>query len=291
MATAFAIDTGGNWKELADQWLAIVSDRSLDAHDPATLMNVLYAAMAAYCYAEAGDLAAASSMIQALTTILEALSAFDPNQNGAVAFAAAAIWRMQLAEYAPRYLELARSLEEHGLGDYPQTSIALTLARMAALTSQLDEARQHFARSRLILDESGQRPLRAIVDFDEAASLRDVDRTGVASERDALAKNALATFEMLDMSEWQTRATVFSERVDAPILPIAEMPAGLSEREVEVLRLVARGLSDRQISDQLFVSPRTINSHIRNMLNKTGAVNRTELSVWAVEQGLTAQED
>jgi DNA-binding CsgD family transcriptional regulator len=185
---------------------------------------------------------------------------------------------------------LAQSLEAHDLGDYPQTSIALTLARMAALAGQQEEARQHFARARSMLDESGQRPLRAIVDLDEAASSPDVDTADMAAERDALVKNALASFEQLGMSEWQIRAKELSGRVDAPVSPIGELPAGLSEREAEVLRLVARGLSDRQISDQLFVSPRTINSHIRNMLNKTGAVNRTELSVWAVEQGLTAQE-
>jgi DNA-binding CsgD family transcriptional regulator len=290
MATAFAIELGGDWSALAEQWLAIVSDRSLDAHDPATLMNVHYAALAAYCFAEAGDLAGASSMIRALTPILESLSAFDPNQNGAVAFAAAAVWRMQLSDFASRYLDLAQSLEAHDLGDYPQTSIALTLARMAALAGQQEEARQHFARARSMLDESGQRPLRAIVDLDEAASSPDVDTADMAAERDALVKNALASFEQLGMSEWQIRAKELSGRVDAPVSPIGELPAGLSEREAEVLRLVARGLSDRQISDQLFVSPRTINSHIRNMLNKTGAVNRTELSVWAVEQGLTAQE-
>jgi DNA-binding CsgD family transcriptional regulator len=291
MATAFAINVGGDWKALADHWVAIVSDRTVDAHDPATLMNVLYAALAAYCAAEAGDPGVTRSLIQALTPILEALSAFDPNQNGAVAFAAAAVWRMQLAEYAPRYLDLAQSLEAHDLGDYPQTSIALTLARMATLSGQQDEARKHFARARSILDESGQRPLRAIVDLDEAVTMREVDRPDEAAEREALAKHALAAFEQLGMPEWQVRATVLTEGAEAPIPITAELPAGLSEREAEVLRLVARGLSDRQISDQLFVSPRTINSHIRNMLNKTGAVNRTELSVWAVAQGLTTQEE
>jgi DNA-binding CsgD family transcriptional regulator len=162
---------------------------------------------------------------------------------------------------------------------------------MAALTGQQDEARQQFSRARAILEESGQRPLRAIVDFDEAVSMRDDARPDAATEREALVNNALAAFEQLGMPEWRIRAASITERVEAPNVHIAEMPAGLSEREAEVLRLVAKGLSDRQISDQLFVSPRTINSHIRNMLNKTGAVNRTELSVWAVEQGLTTQEE
>jgi DNA-binding NarL/FixJ family response regulator len=64
------------------------------------------------------------------------------------------------------------------------------------------------------------------------------------------------------------------------------LPAGLTTREIDILQLVARGQSDRQISEQLYLSPRTVNAHIRHMLAKTLLSNRTELSVWAVEQGL-----
>ena len=55
---------------------------------------------------------------------------------------------------------------------------------------------------------------------------------------------------------------------------------------MDILRLVARGHSDRQIGERLFLSPRTVNAHVRHMLAKTLLGNRTELSVWAVEQGL-----
>ena len=68
-------------------------------------------------------------------------------------------------------------------------------------------------------------------------------------------------------------------------------PAGLSEREAEVLRLIARGYSDRQIGDELFISPRTVNAHVRNLLTKANRINRTELSVWAVEHGLASPAD
>jgi DNA-binding NarL/FixJ family response regulator len=55
------------------------------------------------------------------------------------------------------------------------------------------------------------------------------------------------------------------------------------------VRLVARGYSDRQISDELYVSPRTVNAHIRNILGKTDCGNRTELSVWALEHGVAGE--
>ena len=54
-----------------------------------------------------------------------------------------------------------------------------------------------------------------------------------------------------------------------------------------MLRLVVRGYSDRQIGDALFISPRTVHAHVRNLLSKTMTNNRTELSRWAVEHKLT----
>jgi DNA-binding CsgD family transcriptional regulator len=64
-------------------------------------------------------------------------------------------------------------------------------------------------------------------------------------------------------------------------------PAGLSEREAEVLRLLAAGSSNRQIADELFVSLNTVSHHLRNIFAKTGAVNRTEAASFAHEHGLT----
>jgi DNA-binding CsgD family transcriptional regulator len=64
------------------------------------------------------------------------------------------------------------------------------------------------------------------------------------------------------------------------------LPAGITARELDILQLVVRGNSDRQIGEDLYLSPRTVNAHIRHMLAKTTLSNRTELSVWAVEQGI-----
>jgi len=51
---------------------------------------------------------------------------------------------------------------------------------------------------------------------------------------------------------------------------LAEYPADLSELEVDVLRLVAAGRTNQQISECLFISLNTINFHLRNIFNKTG---------------------
>ncbi|MBF2058524.1 MAG: response regulator transcription factor [Cyanobacterium sp. T60_A2020_053] len=60
----------------------------------------------------------------------------------------------------------------------------------------------------------------------------------------------------------------------------------LTPTETRVVNLVAQGLSNREISTELGVSQRTIESHVSNMLNKTGLHNRTELSRWAIQAQL-----
>ena len=63
----------------------------------------------------------------------------------------------------------------------------------------------------------------------------------------------------------------------------APAPSPLTPREREVVELVARGLSNREVADQLVLSERTVESHVRNMLTKTGLRSRTELTRWVLQ--------
>ncbi|WP_299485914.1 response regulator transcription factor [Acaryochloris sp. IP29b_bin.137] len=58
----------------------------------------------------------------------------------------------------------------------------------------------------------------------------------------------------------------------------------LTPTETKVIQLVAKGMSNREIAEDLSVSQRTVESHVSNMLGKTGLSNRTELARWAIEQ-------
>ena len=60
----------------------------------------------------------------------------------------------------------------------------------------------------------------------------------------------------------------------------------LTPTELRVVQFVARGMANREISEELNVSQRTIESHVSNMLGKTGLHNRTELARWAIENGM-----
>lgn len=65
----------------------------------------------------------------------------------------------------------------------------------------------------------------------------------------------------------------------------------LSERETDVLRLVAKGLTARQIADRLFISHRTVESHVQSTLRKLQLHNRVELARYAIEHGLTDEDE
>jgi DNA-binding NarL/FixJ family response regulator len=65
----------------------------------------------------------------------------------------------------------------------------------------------------------------------------------------------------------------------------------LTERETEILRLVAKGLSSRQIAERLVLSHRTVQNHTQNVLAKLQLHNRVELTRYAIEQGLDAEGD
>jgi DNA-binding CsgD family transcriptional regulator len=75
-----------------------------------------------------------------------------------------------------------------------------------------------------------------------------------------------------------------AEPSPAPARP--QLPDGLSERELDVLRLVAAGLSNREIGERLFITTNTAANHVRSILSKTRAPNRTAAAMYAIQHGL-----
>jgi tetratricopeptide (TPR) repeat protein len=89
---------------------------------------------------------------------------------------------------------------------WPMRDSRLSMARLCALQGRYEEAATWFTKARAVLDEQGQRPLRAIVDFDEALMYARRDAPGDRERALPLVDAALAQFRTLGMPGWIRRA-------------------------------------------------------------------------------------
>ena len=72
-------------------------------------------------------------------------------------------------------------------------------------------------------------------------------------------------------------------------LPLTEDP--LTERELDVLKLVAQGLPNQEIADALVLSERTVRTHVSNILSKLHLANRTQAALFALKEGFASLDD
>ncbi len=132
------------------------------------------------------------------------------------------------------------------------------------------------------------------VDQDSAVSLPLVLRASVeqaqARARSYLGEQAFtqAWAEGRRMSPEQALATLRTAKANPPVetKQTHASPGGLTAREVEVLRFVAKGMTDAQVAEQLIISPRTVNWHLTSIYNKLGINSRVAAARFAVEHQL-----
>ena len=117
---------------------------------------------------------------------------------------------------------------------------------------------------------------------DAAAPLRAAVRTAEDLGARPLLEDALALAR-------RARVRVEADAVREPVVPEA-VPFGLTEREREVLTLVAAGRTNGQIAAALFISPKTASVHVSNILGKLGVTGRIEAAAVAHRLGLLTTE-
>jgi len=105
-----------------------------------------------------------------------------------------------------------------------------------------------------------------------------------AHSRDAAARLLVAETAAGRLDRDAVRAVLAS--ADARVDERTTFPCGLTEREVEVLRLLAQGLSNKEIGARLFISPRTAGNHIAHVYEKTGVSTRAAAALFAVQHRL-----
>ncbi len=126
-------------------------------------------------------------------------------------------------------------------------------------------------------------PARVLAGADVLSALME-DRP----HRPALARDAAARILLDQAAAGRLDAEAAAALVEAAGLPRpqVEWPHGLTDREVEVLRLTARGLSNKEIAGELVVSARTVQHHLASVYDKTGRRTRAGAAVFAIEHGL-----
>jgi HD-GYP domain-containing protein (c-di-GMP phosphodiesterase class II) len=88
-----------------------------------------------------------------------------------------------------------------------------------------------------------------------------------------------------DVAEALLAAAGHADRAE----PTPELPGGLSEREVDVLRLMVRGLSNRRMAEILFISPKTVGHHVEHIYAKLGISTRVGATLFAIQHGLVPE--
>jgi DNA-binding CsgD family transcriptional regulator/tetratricopeptide (TPR) repeat protein len=147
--------------------------------------------------------------------------------------------------------------------------------RTAEAAAHLDEA--------LTLSDACAAPYERALTLLAFSELRAA--TGRAADARTAVDAARAICVPLHAALALARADDLASRL-ATAAPAGDHPAGLSARELEVLRLVAEGLTDAQVADRLSISPRTVGQHLRSVYNKLGVPSRAAATRFAVEHDL-----
>ena len=172
------------------------------------------------------------------------------------------------------------------LGGGNLTSADYILGLLANTIGDLDRSAGHFEDAVSFCRKSGYRPELAWVCYDYTDCLLARNRTGDRAKARTLLNESMTISTDLGMRPLMERVTGKLEGIQAQPIETPASPAGLSDREIEVLRLLAAGKSNAVIAAELVLSVRTVERHIANIYSKTDSHGRAEATAFAYTNGL-----
>jgi DNA-binding CsgD family transcriptional regulator len=152
--------------------------------------------------------------------------------------------------------------------------VELQLGRAAAALGRLDAAVADLQTAATACDANGARGCAVQARVELAAALARRQAPGDQEQARAALNAAAGEAERLGMVPFTEQIERLRAQRAAPVSP-------LSPRELEVARLVARGMTNKQIGEALYVSERTAENHVQHILTKLGLRNRSQIAAWA----------
>jgi DNA-binding CsgD family transcriptional regulator len=169
-------------------------------------------------------------------------------------------------------------IDAGGAGVYCCGSSQVLLGRLAAVRGEWDEAVARFEEALRVDTRTGARPAAVNDTVRLAAALVARGRAADLPRAAELARSALAEARSLGMPGPEQRARALAEEAGRA----ARAADPLTVREREIAGLVSAGLTNREIAGRLFLSARTVETHVRNILTKLGLANRTQIATHTV---------
>ena len=182
------------------------------------------------------------------------------------------------AERAALRLDLVAGAQR---GPYLKAAAALARGRLCVASGQgdaracLHEALEGFSRAELPMELA-----RSRLEMARALSGR-APEVAVAE-----ARAALEDFERLEAARHADAAGALLRSLGAPVRTGPKGVGALTRREAEVLELVGAGLSNPEIAQRLYITRKTVEHHVGNLLAKLGLRNRAEAAAWATRRKL-----
>ncbi len=176
--------------------------------------------------------------------------------------------------------------EHRGTMIWTLTSVDRLLGLLSRTIGNLNLASDHFEDALAFCRKAGYRPELAWSCHDYAEALLQSSSTSDLAKALSLLEESLAIATDLGMRPLMERVVAMQERVHTQPAKAPAYPDGLTEREVEVLRLVASGKSNAEIAAELVLSIRTVERHISNIYAKINAHGRVDATSYAFTHGL-----
>lgn len=254
---------------------------------PAAATPAAGAARERHAQGAAGRGAATPGADERTARLLDWLVANVPRSGPGISWATAGLPLLGTLTIAGRGDDVAARYEE--AGRFPRflqsvTFGPLELARAATLLKRWEAAESHFDDAVRLATGEGLRVALARTLVERGAMYRARGRRGDRPRAAEVLKRAVALCAELGLGPDQARARDLLVGLDTATH--AAMPAGLTPREVEVLRLVAAGRTNREIAAALTISEKTVEQHLLNLYQKLQVDSRAKAVAFAYANGL-----